>query len=66
MAHQDDEIKKTYIDSTKAQRRHWTHLMLTEKKRTNDTSLNLSTWIIRQLPQPVAEDGITMSDDRKQ
>lgn len=46
------EIKKTYIESTLDQRRYWTHLMLEEKKRTNDPTLNLSTWIIRQLPDP--------------
>ena len=46
------EIKKTFIESTKRQRAYWTSLMLAEKKRTGDGSLNLSTWIIRQLPSP--------------
>lgn len=48
----DDDIKTTYLESTKAQRRYWTHLMLKEKKSNDDDNLNLSSWIIRQLPQP--------------
>lgn len=53
MENSDDEIKNTHILSTKTERRYWTHLMLEEKKRTNDPDLNLSTWIIRQLPKPI-------------
>jgi hypothetical protein len=50
-----DDIRKTYINTTKAQRNYYIHLMQEEKKRTNDGSLNLSEWIIRQLP-PVPDD----------
>ena len=50
-----NEIKKTYINSTKSQRNYWVHLMQEDKKRTNDSTLNLSEWIIRQLPQPPDE-----------
>jgi len=53
----DDEIKKTYINSTKRQRAYWTSLMLDEKRRTGDASLNLSEWIIRQLPNPDSDEG---------
>ena len=50
----DAAIKKTYILSTSRQRAHWIGLMIAEKKRTGDASLNLSEWIIRQLPSPDA------------
>jgi len=53
----DDEIKKTYINSTKRQRAYWTSLMLEEKRRTGDASLNLSEWIISQLPDPDGKAG---------
>lgn len=47
-----DTVRKTFIESTKRQRAHWTSMMLAEKRRTGDASLNLSSWIIRRLPQP--------------
>ena len=51
-AARDEAITKTYILSTKRQRAYWVRLMLDEKKRTGDASLNLSEWIMRQLPAP--------------
>ena len=50
MSDAGDEIQKTYINSTRAQRAYWTHLMLEEKKRT-DKDLNLSEFLISQLPE---------------
>ena len=57
----DAEIKRTFLQSTKRQRALWVRLMLAEKRRTNDASLDLSSWIIRQLPQP-DDDGESRGD----
>ena len=51
MSDKDEEIKTTYLNSTRAQRRLWVNLLARETERTGE-QLKLSDWIIRHLPQP--------------